>query len=76
MSERREKKRGEKREEKQRYSDFKEELDGRECVITLHNGVTVRGRIVEARPYWVKLVTTEGNVLYINKAYVALIRPL
>lgn len=62
-------------ETRRRYADFKEELSGREFAISLRDGNVIRGRVVEVRPYWIKVVTSEGTTLYINKAYIALIRP-
>ncbi|MEM4785153.1 MAG: hypothetical protein QXX12_02805 [Nanopusillaceae archaeon] len=55
------------------YADFKEVFEGREAVITLHNGTTVKGRILESRPYWLK-VQTDSGVLYINKAFIVLVK--
>lgn len=55
------------------YADFKEVFEGREVVITLHNGTTVKGRILESRPYWLK-VQTDSGVLYINKAFIVLVK--
>ncbi|MEM4938613.1 MAG: hypothetical protein QXX69_03595 [Sulfolobales archaeon] len=59
--------------EVKKYKDFKEVFEGRDAVITLHNGTTVKGRILESRPYWIK-VQTDSGVLYINKAFIVLVK--
>jgi len=49
-------------------------FEGRDAVITLHNGTTIKGRIVESRPYWIKFLNEKNEVLYINKAFIVLIK--
>lgn len=58
----------------ERYADFKEEIKGKDATITLHNGTVIKCRIVDVRPYWLKIVTN-GSTLYVNKAYITLIEP-
>ncbi|MEM1703665.1 MAG: hypothetical protein QW123_03400 [Desulfurococcaceae archaeon] len=60
----------------EKYADFKETYEGREVVITLHNGVTIKGKALEVRPYWIRFLNEKNEVLLINKAYVMLIRVL
>lgn len=58
------------------YADFKETYEGKQVVITLHNGITVKGTALEVRPYWIRFLNEKNEVLLINKAYVMLIRVL
>ncbi|MEM2499991.1 MAG: hypothetical protein QXU30_07585 [Sulfolobales archaeon] len=60
----------------EKYADFKETYEGKQVVITLHNGITVKGTALEVRPYWIRFLNEKNEVLLINKAYVMLIRVL
>ncbi|MCX8186964.1 MAG: SH3 domain-containing protein [Sulfolobales archaeon] len=59
----------------QKYADFKEEIKARDVVITLHNGTVLKCKIIDVRPYWLKVHTQDGVTLYVNKAYITLIKP-
>jgi hypothetical protein len=52
-----------------RHSDFSEEYVGHVVSITLVNGTTLKGMLIESRKFWVK-VNVDGKVHYINKAHV------
>jgi len=60
---------------RQKHSDFSEEYGGSEVTIVLHNGQSIVGRIAEARRYWFKVVSSDGKILYINKAWVVCVEP-
>jgi len=48
---------------------------GRECIIKLGNGEAIKGTVSAASKYFY-LVTTGGQVMVVNKAYVVLIMPI
>lgn len=65
--------------------DFSEEYMSKDVVIRLSTGEEVRGRLVDATKYWFKVIVRNPNtktelesidVIYINKAYVAYVKPL
>ena len=60
---------------KQKHSDFSEEYADSEVTVVLHNGQSIVGRISEARRYWFKVVSSDGKILYINKAWVVYVEP-
>ena len=61
----------------QKRSDFSEEYKDYRLRVLLHSGEVVEGRLVEARRYWIKVVTEDRKrVFYINKAYVVYIEPV
>jgi len=73
------------REKRKRRHDFSEEYVGKDVVIRLSTGEEVVGRLVDATKYWFKVVVRNPNaktelesrdVIYINKAYVACVKPL
>jgi sRNA-binding regulator protein Hfq len=51
------------------------ELLGREVEVYLENGGVLRGRVVSASNYWVK-VESGGVQLYINKRFIVFVRAL
>jgi len=57
-----------------RHSDFSEEYLGRTITISLADGKTLSGILLESRRYWVKLRTSNGTV-YINKAFIVSVVP-
>ena len=57
-----------------RHSDFSEEYSGRAITISLADGKTLSGVLLESRRYWVKLRTSSGTV-YINKAFIVSVVP-
>ena len=57
-----------------RHSDFSEEYAGRAITISLANGKTLSGVLVESRRYWVKVKTNDG-VVYINKSFIVGVVP-
>jgi len=70
---------------RKRRHDFSEEYISKDVVIRLSTGEEVRGRLVDATKYWFKVIVRNPNaktelesidVIYINKAYVAYVKPL
>ena len=57
-----------------RHSDFSEEYAGRQITISLADGKTLNGILLESRRYWVKLRTSSGTV-YINKSFIVSVVP-
>ena len=57
-----------------RHSDFSEEYAGRQITISLADGKTLSGILLESRRYWVKLRTSNGTV-YINKSFIVSVVP-
>jgi hypothetical protein len=57
-----------------RHSDFSEEYSGRAITISLADGKTLSGVLLESRRYWVKLRTSSGTV-YINKSFIVSVVP-
>jgi hypothetical protein len=57
-----------------RHSDFSEEYSGRAIIVSLADGKTLSGVLLESRRYWVKLRTSNG-VVYINKAFMMSVVP-
>jgi len=57
-----------------RHSDFSEEYAGRAITISLADGKTLSGVLVESRRYWVKVKTNDG-VVYINKSFIVGVVP-
>jgi len=52
------------------------ELLGKKIAIKLHNGETIAGKLLETSRFWIKLEDTNGNVIQIHKAFMAVIYPL
>jgi len=57
-----------------RHSDFSEEYLGRAITISLADGKTLSGILLESRRYWVKVKTNDG-VVYINKSFIVGVVP-
>jgi hypothetical protein len=57
-----------------RHSDFSELYVGRLVMITLANGMVIKGVVAESRRYWMQ-VMVDGKAHYINKAYIIDIVP-
>jgi hypothetical protein len=57
-----------------RHSDFSEEYAGRAIIISLADGKTLSGVLLESRRYWVKVKTSNGTV-YINKSFIVSVVP-
>ena len=57
-----------------RHSDFSEEYLGKPITISLADGKTLSGVLLESRRYWVKLRTSSGTV-YINKSFIVGVVP-
>jgi hypothetical protein len=57
-----------------RHSDFSEEYAGRAIIVSLADGKTLSGVLLESRRYWIKLRTSNGTV-YINKAFMISVVP-
>ncbi|MFP3316389.1 MAG: hypothetical protein RXN91_08630 [Caldivirga sp.] len=52
-----------------KHSDFSEEYVNHIVAVTLINGTVLRGLLVEARRFWVKIII-DGRPHYINKAHI------
>ena len=59
----------------QKHSDFSEEYSNTDVVVVLHSGQSIVGRIAEARRFWFKVVSSDGKVYYVNKAWVVYVAP-
>jgi len=57
-----------------RHSDFSEEYLGKPITISLADGKTLSGILLESRRYWVKVKTSNGTV-YINKSFIVGVVP-
>jgi hypothetical protein len=57
-----------------KHSDFSEEYLGKPITISLADGKTLSGILLESRRYWVKLRTSSGTV-YINKSFIVSVVP-
>ena len=73
------------KERKKRLQDFSEEYIDKEIVVKLATGEEIRGRLVDSTRYWFKILIRNPNaktelesieVIYVNKAYVAYVKPL
>jgi hypothetical protein len=58
-----------------RHSDFSEEYTGRVIIISLADGKTLSGVILESRRYWVKVKGSNGSIAYINKSFIVSVMP-
>ena len=72
-------------EKKKRLQDFSEEYIDKEIAVKLATGEEIRGRLVDSTRYWFKILVRNPNaktelesieVIYVNKAYVAYVKPL
>jgi len=54
--------------------DFDNEIEGKMCEVALTNGSVLKGRVSTSR-YFLK-IEADNQVIYVNKAAVALIKPL
>jgi hypothetical protein len=57
-----------------RHSDFSEEYLGKPITISLADGKTLSGVLLESRRYWVKVKANDG-VVYINKSFIVGVVP-
>jgi sRNA-binding regulator protein Hfq len=57
-----------------KHSDFSEEYVNHVVSITLVNGTTLKGMLIESRKFWVKIIV-DGRAHYINKAHVVEVTP-
>ena len=55
--------------------DFNEEWLGRLVTLLLSNGREIRGMVVDATRYWLKLMDNQKNTYYINKSYIVQVIP-
>ena len=53
---------------------FDDEWVGKDVEVEQVKGV-IRGRVVDVSKYWLKIIVN-GEVVYLNKAYIASIKPL
>ena len=74
MGEKSQQKKVEKKEKPAKHSDFSEEYVDRFVEVLLVGGLKLQGKLVEARRYWIKLVTVTG-AFYVNKAHVVYVKP-
>jgi hypothetical protein len=58
-----------------RHSDFSEEYAGRAIIISLADGKTLNGVLLESRRYWVKVKASNGGMVYINKSFIVSVVP-
>jgi hypothetical protein len=58
-----------------RHSDFSEEYAGRAIIISLADGKTLNGVLLESRRYWVKVKASNGGIAYINKSFIVSVVP-
>jgi len=58
-----------------RHSDFSEEYVGRTITISLADGRSLSGVLVESRRYWVKVKDSNGSIAYINKSFIVSVVP-
>jgi len=58
-----------------RHSDFSEEYVGRTITISLADGKTLSGILLESRRYWVKVKASNGSIAYINKSFIVSVVP-
>jgi len=58
-----------------RHSDFSEEYTGRVVIISLADGKTLSGVLLESRRYWVKVKASNGDIAYINKSFIVSVVP-
>jgi hypothetical protein len=58
-----------------RHSDFSEEYAGRQITISLADGKTLSGVLLESRRYWVKVKASNGGTVYINKSFIVSVVP-
>jgi small nuclear ribonucleoprotein (snRNP)-like protein len=71
--------------QRKKTQDFSEEYMSKDVIIRLSTGEEIRGRLADATKYWFKVIIRKPNasselesidVIYINKAYVAYVKPL
>jgi hypothetical protein len=58
-----------------RHSDFSEEYLGKQIIISLADGKTLNGVLLESRRYWVKVKASNGGMVYINKSFIVSVVP-
>jgi len=58
-----------------RHSDFSEEYSGKAIIISLADGKTLSGVLLESRRYWVKVKASNGGIAYINKSFIVSVVP-
>jgi hypothetical protein len=58
-----------------RHSDFSEEYSGKAIIISLADGKTLNGVLLESRRYWVKVKASNGGMVYINKSFIVSVVP-
>jgi len=58
-----------------RHSDFSEEYAGRTITISLADGRSLSGVLVESRRYWIKVKASNGSIAYINKSFIVSVMP-
>jgi hypothetical protein len=58
------------------FADFSEEFIGKIAKIQVLNQSLLIGTIKEVRAYWIKVLTHDNRILYINKAYIIQIEPV
>lgn len=59
-----------------RLDDYCNEIVGRLCVVHLSNGSVIECRVVDNSRYWIKLITKDERVVYLNKAFIVYFEPL
>jgi hypothetical protein len=71
--------------QRKKLQDFSEEYMNKDVIIRLSTGEEVRGKLMDSTRYWFKILIRNPNaeselesidVIYVNKAYVAYVKPL
>jgi sRNA-binding regulator protein Hfq len=57
------------------FGGFDSLIVGRDCIIKLGNGEAIKGVVSAASKFWY-LVTAGGQIMVVNKAYVAMVMPI
>jgi len=58
-----------------KHNDFSEEYSGRQIIISLADGRSLSGVLVESRRYWIKVKASNGSIAYINKSFIVSVMP-
>jgi small nuclear ribonucleoprotein (snRNP)-like protein len=71
--------------QRKKLQDFSDEYINKEVIVKLATGEEVRGKLIDSSRYWFKILVKNPkaktelesvDVIYINKAYVAYVKPL
>jgi small nuclear ribonucleoprotein (snRNP)-like protein len=71
--------------QRKKLQDFSDEYINKEVIVKLATGEEVRGKLIDSSRYWFKILVKNPkaktelesvDVIYINKAYIAYVKPL